>query len=404
MDDSKLNKRLLILGAGRGQIGLYKAAKDMGVKTIAGTMPDNDPPCIPLADEVCYMNILNPEEVEEKTKGIQFDGVATCCLDKGLRALGRLCDKRNLSGYSEETAELCNNKFLMKQKFKECGVSTAQFYKVSNEVELEEAIKSLGRFPVMVKATDLAGSRGIYKANNHAEAEKRFIEAMNVTQKDFVIVEHCLLGREFGAQAFIQNGEVIFIMPHGDILFHSATDVPIGHYVPFDVSEALNKKIRQEAIKAINAVGLDNCAVNIDFIEENGNVYVLELSGRIGANGLPEVVSANYGIDYYKMVIMASLGLSVVNIWKSRQKGNSAISRMLFSEKKSGVLKTLIYKGNRMEEIFDMQLFARRGSEVHKFESTPHCLGQFTVKADSLDKCERIVGEVLAGIELELEK
>ena len=46
-------KRLLILGAGRGQIGLYKAAREMGVISIAGTMPNNNPPCIPLADEVC---------------------------------------------------------------------------------------------------------------------------------------------------------------------------------------------------------------------------------------------------------------------------------------------------------------------------------------------------------------
>ena len=36
-------KRLLVLGAGRGQIGLYKAAKEMGITTIAGTMPDNNP-------------------------------------------------------------------------------------------------------------------------------------------------------------------------------------------------------------------------------------------------------------------------------------------------------------------------------------------------------------------------
>ena len=59
-------KRLLVLGAGRGQIGLYKAAKEMGITTIAGTMPDNNPPGIPLADEVCFMNIANPDEVAQK--------------------------------------------------------------------------------------------------------------------------------------------------------------------------------------------------------------------------------------------------------------------------------------------------------------------------------------------------
>ena len=82
-------KRLLILGAGRGQIGLYKAARELGIHTIAGTLPDNNPPGIPLADEVCYMNIANPEDVLEKAVTLQLDGVATCCLDTGIPALGR---------------------------------------------------------------------------------------------------------------------------------------------------------------------------------------------------------------------------------------------------------------------------------------------------------------------------
>lgn len=85
-------KRLLILGAGCGQVGLYKAAKEMGIIIIAGTMPDNNPPCIALADEICYMNIANPDEVAEKASELQIDGVATCCIDTGISALGKTCD------------------------------------------------------------------------------------------------------------------------------------------------------------------------------------------------------------------------------------------------------------------------------------------------------------------------
>ena len=66
-------KRLLVLGAGRGQIGLYKAAKEMGITTIAGTMPDNNPPGIPLADEVCFMNIANPDEVAKKAAKLKLE-------------------------------------------------------------------------------------------------------------------------------------------------------------------------------------------------------------------------------------------------------------------------------------------------------------------------------------------
>ena len=193
-------KRLLILGAGRGQIGLYRAAKEMGITTIAGTMPDNNPPCIPLADEVCYMNIIDPGGEESKTRDLQFDGVATCCLDRGLKALGRLCDRRSLPGYSESTATLCADKLAMKRRLMEHGVNTAEYAEVSNVEELAEAVGAIGGYPVIIKAVDLAGSMGINKAFNEKEAIRGFKNSMDATRRSHVIVERLLQGREFGAQ------------------------------------------------------------------------------------------------------------------------------------------------------------------------------------------------------------
>ena len=37
-------------------------------------------------------------------------------------------------------------------------------------------------------------------------------------------------------------------------------------------------------------MGLDNCAVNIDMILKDNKVYMIELTGRAGANCLPELV------------------------------------------------------------------------------------------------------------------
>ena len=44
----------------------------MGITTIAGTMPDNNPPGIPLADEVCFMNIADPDEVAKKQGSLNW--------------------------------------------------------------------------------------------------------------------------------------------------------------------------------------------------------------------------------------------------------------------------------------------------------------------------------------------
>ena len=397
-------KRLLILGAGRGQIGLYRAAKEKGNTTNAGTMPDNNPPCIPLADEVCYMNIIDPDEVESKTRDLQFDGVATCCLDRGLKALGRLCDRRSLPGYSESTATLCADKLAMKRRLMEHGVNTAEYAEVSNVEELAEAVDAIGGYPVIIKAVDLAGSMGINKAFNEKEAIRGFKNSMDATRRSHVIVERLLQGREFGAQAFITDGKVLFVMPHGDILYHSSTDVPVGHYVPFDCPAEMADKITAETEKAIKALGLDNCAVNIDFIEEDGKVYVLELSGRIGANGLPEVVSAHFGIDYYRMVVLASLGMSVRELWDSRDGNEAAMSSMVVSPDKEGTLRDIEYKGDsNLPGVFEINLFAKPGSHVSRFSNSSHCLGQIVTVGGNVRECRRTINEVTKNLNIIIE-
>ena len=96
----------------------------------------------------------------------------------------------------------------MKLRFSKYGVNTAAFKQISSDEDLLDAIDKIGGYPVIIKATDLAGSRGIYKANNEEEAFEGFYKAKNVTKVDYVLIEKFLQGREFGAQAFISNGEI----------------------------------------------------------------------------------------------------------------------------------------------------------------------------------------------------
>lgn len=258
-------KRLLVLGAGRGQIGLYKAAKEMGITTIAGTMPDNNPPGIPLADEVCFMNIANPDEVAKKAAKLKLDGVATCCLDTGISALGKTCDSLGLTGLPEKAAIMCNDKSKMKKAFMEYGVSTAQYFEISNEEELKNALDKI-KLPVIIKATDLQGSNGIYIAKTEKDAYDGFHAAMKLTKRSYCIVEEFIEGWEFGAQAFVYNNEVLFVMPHGDETYMSHTAVPVGHYVPLDCDENIHKQTEEAVKNAIKALGLNNCAVNVGII------------------------------------------------------------------------------------------------------------------------------------------
>lgn len=398
-----MSKRLLILGAGRGQIGLYEAAKQMGIVTIAGTMPDNNPPCIPLADEVCYMNIADPEDVFAKAKELNLDGVATCCLDTGIAALGRTCDGLGLTGLSEKAAIMCNDKSKMKKAFMEHGVSTAKYFEVATEKELQIALEKIN-LPVIVKATDLQGSRGIYIAKTKEEAIKGFTEAMRLTRRSYCIVEEYIEGWEFGAQAFVKDEEILFVMPHGDNTYMSHTAVPVGHYVPLDCNQDVNRQTEVAVRSAIRALSLNNCAVNVDLILKDGTVYVIELTGRVGANCLPELVEINYGVEYYKMIAALAIGDDPIEYWKQKNSYETAgLAKMIISTEKSGVLKEIAYQDHNDPDVIQVSFFKKPGDEIRQFVDSNDCIGQIIVKGKDMNFCERKEQEVLDDIHMILE-
>ncbi len=394
-------KKLMILGAGFPQARLLTAAKQLGYKTVVCSIP-GDYPGFQYADEIAYTDISDPEAVLEAAKKFEVNGVATCCLDTGVRALGYTCEKLGLTGLSEKAAILSADKWQMKNAFLDAGVNTAKCRKVTDESALKAALEEL-ELPVVVKAVDLQGSKGVYICPTKEAACESFTRAMELTRRDFCIVEEYIQGNELGAQAFVYQGEIVFVLPHGDNTYMSKTAVPIGHYVPVDAPQTVIDAAVEQSKKAIRALGLDNCAVNIDLIERGGKIYVIELTGRAGATCLPELVSIYYGLDYYKMIAAMAMGDDPLALFNAREGKNVAnASRMLLSEV-SGTVKRIENTVTMDEHVYDLSLIIREGDRINKFTNAKDRIGQVIVSGDSLPACLERIDEILSQIKIEVE-
>lgn len=392
-----MQKRLLINGAGRGNLGLVKAAKRLGVYTIVTGQAG---PCLALADKT-YPDVHpgHPDEVLLVAQAEHIDGAVITCNDMGLESVGRCCDILHLQGIKEEVAKCAANKLLMKEKLVNAGVRTAKFKMIRNLGELQDAVGEL-EFPIIVKAIDLQGSRGICIVREPKQLEQAFNEVMSLTHKDFCIVEEFIEGVEFGAQSFVYNGDVLFVLPHGDETVMCKTAVPVGHYVPYEMSERLSEDVVMQARNAITALGLDNCAVNIDFIAKEDKAYIIELTGRGGANGLTDIVGEYYGIDYYEMMVVMALGGDPRNVFEKRLKTpRAAVSKMLTSDK-SGSVKSL-YVPTLADT--DIIMFIETGSEVRAFTNSNDDIGQVVVSGENLTECQSKIEEAVSAISVELE-
>lgn len=286
----------------------------------------------------------------------------------------------------------------MKRALIDRGVSTARFVCVASEEQLLGSLRQLG-MPVIIKATDLQGSRGIFIARTEDQARQGFSLAMKETRRGFCIVEEFIEGYEFGSQAFVCEGEVLFVLPHGDNTYMSHTSVPIGHYAPFEGTDDVIAQTEVAVRSAIGALGLNNCAVNVDLILRDNTVYIIELTGRAGANCLPELVSIYYGLDYYKMIIELALGEDPRPVFRTRDNTPTPnASRMLFSEGEGGVLKEIINQNPPDPDICDISFFVEPGAVIRRFTNSSDCLGQVIVKGTTLEKCFARIDEITSKI------
>lgn len=377
-------KKLMILGASRGQVGLYLACKNMGVHSIAASIPGNYPG-FALADETCEVDISNPDAVVKAARELGVDGIATCCMDIGVAAMGRACAELGLPGITEEAALDCASKLLLKDRLIKAGVPVAKYEIVDDPDGLQRAIGRFG-LPIVIKAERSEGSSGVIVSSD-ADEIARFTNPI-FEEGEQCLVEEYLEGVEFGSQACIQNGEVLFVLPHGDVTKTVQAPMPVGHYVPLDADQAIVERAKEVSEMAIHALSLDNCAVNIDIIASKGECYILELTGRAGANTLCELVSAYFGIDYYETVVKLALGMPVEFPSQIPEHG-FILGQMLFVDEDATVVRACDEKLNDSVENF--RLFVGEGESVRAFESLHDCVAQIVVEGETRESCEALV-------------
>lgn len=136
-------------------------------------------------------------------------------------------------------------------------------------------------------------------------------------------------------------------------------------------------------------------------ILKDNEVYIIELTGRVGANCLPELVEINYGIEYYKMIASMAISENPLVFWSQKSKENKVgLARMIIETENSGILKEIVNYNEEDEDVVDITFFKKENDEIRKFENSNDCIGQIIVKSDNIKKCEEKLDLVESNIKL----
>lgn len=326
----------MIMGAGIYQVPLIKKAKEMGLETLVVSIAGNYPGIL-LADRFYEIDTRDQDGVLAIAKKEKISGICTSGTDVAVKTIGYVNEKMGLNGISYMAASRVTDKAAMKSAFIEHGVSTAAFVKTASVEEAKRAAEKIG-YPVMVKAVDSSGSRGVKKAENESDMLSAYAEAMEVTKKDYVLIEEYIVADEIGVDGYIGSDEAKVILPHQKYVCSvNGVTIPSGHAFPYEGTPDQIHEIEVQITKAANAVGLKNCPFNADVFVRDGKVWIIEMGGRTGATCIPELISIYEGYDWYEKIILGALGeqLEFDSISKT-----PCMAKLLFSQE-NGIIKEI---------------------------------------------------------------
>lgn len=393
-------KKILILGAGIYQVPLITTAKKLGYYTIVASIPGKYPG-FALADKVCYVNTTDTRALEQIAREEGVSGVCVSGTDVCIPAQGYLCDRLGLVGPGEQAALRAQDKLLMKAAFEAHGVRTAEYVYVDLEDSNPAEVCSCLGYPVIFKAVDSSGSRGITRVNGPEDIPYAWKSVKENTRSKQYLVEKYLTGSEFGAQACVKDGELKFILPHGDYVFQGDTGVPIGHFAPYEIDPEIIEDCKGQLARAVEALGIDNCAINADFILCEGKTYVLEIGARAGATGLVEMTSLYYGFDYYEKIIQLCMG-EPVDFTPVLEKPQPNVT-MLFCSDRSGTVQEIDTSAVTPDErIISLSFDVEPGDTVRRFRKGPDRFGMIVTVGDTVEEAKQVMEKAMAQVNVVL--
>jgi len=304
-------KRLLVLGAGPGQLGLLEAARQRELYVVAADR-EAGAPGFPLADRRALISAEDEPALERLASAEEIDGVIAPGIDWSVAIAARISAKLDLPHpLSVESAQLAVSKLRQRERFAEAGLPFARYAVASRGEEAEAAAAELG-FPLVVKAPDRQGQRGLALARGHEELGPAVERALAASRSGLCIIEQLEPGREATVIGFSLDGRYhALAVTDRRSASAPAFGVSLEHAWPSSLGEAELEKTVEIAGRAVTSLGIEQGPSYVQVIVSERGPLVVELAARLGGGHDAELVEAALGIELNGLALAAALGEAI---------------------------------------------------------------------------------------------
>ncbi|RGN35279.1 ATP-grasp domain-containing protein [Bacteroides oleiciplenus] len=381
----KKQKKLMLLGGIRYLLPVIKAAHEQGYYVITTDyFPGNI--AHKYSDEYVNVSIVDKEAVLKAARERKIDGILSFGVDPGVVTASYVQEQMRLPSFGPfESVDILQNKDKFRTFLTDNGFNTP---KAKGFSSLDEALSDLDwyEYPVIVKPTDSAGSKGVTRVDNVEKLKPALESAFEHSIKGKIIVEEFIekKGCSSDTDSFSYNGELKMVTFSAQRFDENALNpyAPSAYSWPSTFTAEEEAYLTSEIQRLLTLLGMKTSIYNIETrIGTNGKPYIMEVSPRGGGNRLAEVVRYATGVDMITACTRAAVGDSVGNIQQKPYDGHWA--EIVLHANTNGIFESLEISEDLPAEIIEEDLWVKTGDKVEGFEGANNAIGMLILKFQS---------------------
>lgn len=386
-------KRLMLLGGIRYLLPVIKAAHEQGYYVItADYLPDNI--AHKYSDEYVNVSIIDKEAVLKVAQEKQIDGIMSFGVDPGVVAASYVQNKMGLPSFGPfESVEILQNKDKFRAFLSKNGFNVPWAFGFANK---DEAWLSRDRFsyPLIVKPTDSAGSKGCTRVDSEDELMAAITYAFKYTISGHIIIEEFLekKGCSSDTDSYAQDGKLQFVSFSAQRFDAKATNpyTPAAFSWPSTFTKEEEEYLTKEIQRLITLLGMKTSVFNIETrVSPNNKPYIMELTPRGGGNRLCEMLRYATGVDMITAITRAMVGDEPNVIEQKPYNGHWA--EIVLHADKDGAFEDIHIDSSLPAEIVEKDLWVKPGDFVHGFEAANDAIGTLVLRFDNAQDLENAI-------------
>jgi len=379
-------KKILLLGGLRYLIPVIKTAHELGYYVITcDYLPNNI--AHQYSDKYINANITDKELILKIAVEEKIDGIMSFAVDPGVLTASYVAEKMNLPGCPFESVKILQNKVLFREFLSKNGFNVP---KAKGFSSYADALKELDmfNFPVIIKPTDSAGSKGVTRVD-YIEDVKSAVEyalANSVSDKKVIIEEFIeQSGFSSDCDSFSIDSDLKFVSFSNQYFDYKAENpyTPSAFSWPSFIDISHQEELVSELRRLVKLLKLDTSIYNIETrVGTDGKPYIMEVSPRGGGNRLSEMLRFATGVDLIKMAVKSAVGEKNDQLEMPVYYGYW--TEIILHSDRDGVFDEVKINNELFDyNIVEIDLWVKKGDKVNAFRGANDAIGTIVVRFET---------------------